>query len=111
MQGQHEQAIVRLVQNCSGEELTAQLQKMLGFRHERCAKLEDHANDLRREIQALKAAGVRMCVVHCRFLPPEHWGVRTSRPPQRVSLLCFVTRPLSAPHCLQTISAGGKRTS
>ena len=69
VQGHHEQAIVRLVQNCSGEELTAQLQKMLGFRHERCAKLEDNANSLRREIQALKAAGLHMCAVRCCFPP------------------------------------------
>ena len=61
MQGHHEQAIVRLVENCSSEELTVQLQKMLRLRHELCAKLEDTANDMRREIHALKAAGQYMC--------------------------------------------------
>ena len=57
LQGYHDQAIDRLVQHCKGEELLVQLKKMLKYRHERCAKLEENASDLKREIQALKAAG------------------------------------------------------
>jgi len=57
VQGDHDQAIDRLVQNCKGDELLVQLKKMLKFRHERCGKLEDNANDLKRELQAFKSAG------------------------------------------------------
>jgi hypothetical protein len=57
LQGYHDKAIDRLVQHCKGEELLVQLKKMLKYRHERSAKLEENASDLKREIQALKAAG------------------------------------------------------
>ena len=45
------------MQRCKKEEIVQQLKKMLKFRHERCAKLEENARDLKREIQAIKAAG------------------------------------------------------
>ena len=66
MQGDHDKAIDRLVQNCKGDELVVQIKKMLNFRHERCAKLEENANDLRREIQACRSAGERSLGVHSR---------------------------------------------
>ena len=82
-----------------------QLQKMLRLRHERCAKLEDTANDMRREIHALKAAGQYMCT---RLLasPPERARRHLSpRIPQRACLDIFT--PLF-PRAQKTSAAGGR---
>ena len=54
-QGDHDRAVDRLVEHCSAEELVLQVKKMLRFRHERCSKLEDKANDMRREVLSSKS--------------------------------------------------------
>lgn len=47
-----------LVQRCKKEEIVQQFNKMLKFRHDRCAKLEENARDLKREMQAIETAGI-----------------------------------------------------
>ena len=56
------------MQRCKKEEIVQQVNKMLKFRHDRCAKLEENARDLKREIQAIQTAGMQKWQMHLQVL-------------------------------------------
>ena len=66
-----------------------QLKKMLKFRHERCAKLEENARDLKREIQAIKAAGEEKTSTHLMCMRGFIVPCLTDHLKQRACLCCL----------------------